>query len=256
MTEATARFSDRVADYVRYRPGYPPEIVDFLHRSGVARDALVADVGAGTGISTKLLLDAGHRVVAVEPNAAMREACDVWLGGRQGYESVAGSAEATGLPAASVGLVFAAQAFHWFGPGAKSEFLRILRRDAGYDRVALVWNDRRTDGSEFLRGYERLLRTYGTDYAAVAETYGDDAKMDAWFGGKIARRSFPHAQELDFEGLRGRLLSASYAPKAGDPRHEPMLAALRQLFDATSGPAGRVVLEYDAHVYCGRPAGD
>src|SRR5262249_28849088 len=137
---ATTRFSDRVADYVRYRPGYPKEIVDFLHDSGVAEDALVADVGAGAGISTKLFLDAGHQVIAIEPNAAMREAGDAWLAGREGYRSFAGSAEATGLPAESVGLVFAAQAFHWFGPGAKREFLRILGRDPGYDRVALVWN--------------------------------------------------------------------------------------------------------------------
>jgi SAM-dependent methyltransferase len=247
----TERFSDRVGDYVRFRPSYPAAVVAFLHRIGLPPGGVVADIGAGTGISAKLFLDAGHRVIAVEPNAAMREAADAWLGQNPGYSSVAGTAEATALADGSVDLVAAAQAFHWFdAPAAKREFLRILRPEG---RVALFWNKRLLDGSPFLRDYEALLRQYGVDYDAVAERYGDDATMEAWFGGPVEAASFDHEQRFDFDGLRGRLCSSSYAPKEGHPSFAPMMARLRELFDADVEPDGRVAFRYETRVYAGRP---
>ncbi|MCC4597425.1 class I SAM-dependent methyltransferase [Xanthomonas campestris pv. phormiicola] len=225
------RFSDRVADYVRYRPDYPPALLDWVHGElGVARTAQVADIGAGTGISTRMFLQAGHPVLAVEPNAAMRAAAETLLHGFPGFAAIDGSAEATTLPDASVDLISAAQAFHWFDLDAvRREWARVLRRGG----LALVyWNSRLLDGTPFLLGYEQLLLDYGTDYSAVAERYHDDATMQRWFGaGLRGTAQFPNVQKLDYDGLRGRLLSSSYAPLAGHPRHEPMLAALRTLFD-------------------------
>jgi len=250
---ATERFSDRVADYVRYRPDYPPALPEWLHGElGVTSGWRVADIGAGTGISAKLFLDAGHSVTAVEPNAAMREAAVTWLGGNPRFRAVDGRADASGLPDADIDLVTVAQAFHWFDPeAARKEFRRILRPRG---LAAIWWNSRRLTGTKFLEGYEALLQRYGTDYTQVAERYADDASMRAWFGdGLRGAARFDHSQRLDFDGLRGRLLSSSYAPKSGNPDHEPMLRALRELFDATAVNSF-VSMDYDTRVFAGELA--
>lgn len=251
--DTTTRFTDRVADYVRYRPDYPPALVDWLqHELGATPAWQVADVAAGTGISSRLFLDAGFRVIAVEPNAAMRDAAFAWLGGNPRFRIVHGRAEATGLDDGSVGLVTVAQAFHWFDPkSARREFQRILRP---HGIVAIWWNSRHLAGSPFLAGYEALLRHFGTDYASVAERYADDARMRRWFGrGLRGSAHFDHRQHLDFDGLRGRLMSSSYAPKAGHRNHAPMLRALRGLFDATAVD-GHVDIDYDTRVFAGEVA--
>jgi SAM-dependent methyltransferase len=256
--DPTHRFSDRVADYVRFRPTYPRALVEWLRSEhGVTPSWVVADVGAGTGISSRLFLEAGHQVLAVEPNAEMRAAAVAALGSFPGFRAVDAPAEATTLPDGSVDLVVAAQAFHWFQPeAARREWARILRRDG---LVAVVWNSRRTGGTPFLDGYEQLLRLHATDYSSVAERYTDEATMRRWFGvGFRATRGFDNRQVLDLEGLRGRLLSSSYAPKAGQPGHQPMMEALRRLFERTAVD-GRVTIEYETRAYVGvlrsRPAG-
>ncbi|MDQ6648272.1 MAG: class I SAM-dependent methyltransferase, partial [Pseudomonadota bacterium] len=166
--DSTARFSDRVGDYVRYRPDYPLAIIDWLQQEqGVNLSWQVADIGAGTGISSKMFLDADFRVTAVEPNAPMRAAAEQWLSGHDGFDAVDGVADATTLAGASVDLVTVAQAFHWFDEdAARREFARILRP---LGLVAIWWNSRRLVGTPFLEGYEALLQRYGTDYNRVAE---------------------------------------------------------------------------------------
>jgi Methylase involved in ubiquinone/menaquinone biosynthesis len=250
---STARFSDRVDDYVRYRPDYPPALIEWLQREqGVDANWRVADVGAGTGISSKMFLDAGYRVTAVEPNAPMRTAAERWLQAYENFDAIDGRADATGLPDASVDLVTVAQAFHWFDQEAtQREFARILRPRG---LAAIWWNSRRLTGTRFLEGYEALLQKFGTDYASVAERYADDARMRAWFGvGFRGSARFEHAQRLDFEALRGRLMSSSYAPQAGNPQHEPMLHALRELFDSCA-EHGTVSFDYDTRIFAGHMA--
>ena len=248
---STERFSDRVADYVRYRPDYPVAMLDWLQREhGINPHWLVADVGAGTGISSKLFLDGGYRVIAVEPNEPMRRAAEQWLGDNARFSTVDGHATETHLPDHSVDLIIVAQAFHWFDQeSARREFQRILKPQG---LIAVIWNSRRLAGAPFLEGYEALLKTYGTDYTSVAERYGDEPQMRAWFGaGYLGMGRFDHGQLLDFDGLRGRLMSSSYAPRAGHPQHEPMMQALRELFDRCA-VNGRISFDYDTVIYVGK----
>jgi len=250
--DPTTRFDDRVDDYVRHRPGYPPALVAHLRAGGwLPLNAVVADVGAGTGISSAMFLDAGCTVQAVEPNAPMRDAAQTLLGVRTGFHAIDGRAEATTLADASVDLVAAAQAFHWFDMDAvRVEWRRILRAGGV---AAVFWNSRRADGSAFLEGYESLLREFGTDYKEVADRHQDDATMHAWFGSGLRDvAEFPHAQSLDFDALRGRLLSSSHAPRPGHPRHDAMIARLRELFDATARD-GHVDLVYRTRLFVGAP---
>lgn len=250
--DPTVRFSDRVGAYVAARPGYPPGVVATLAaRAGLGEGTVVADVGAGTGIFTALLMGTGARVHAVEPNAPMRDALVAGLQGRAGLTVHEGTAEATGLPAGSVDLVTAAQAFHWFDVvAARRECARILRPGG---LVALVWNNRVDDTTPFVRAYEELLRRRGTDYAAVDHRRNQDERLSAFFGpgAPMERHGFDNHQVLDAAGLRARLLSSSYAPLAGHPDHEPMLAELDAIVDA-HGHDGRVVLEYRTELVLGR----
>jgi SAM-dependent methyltransferase len=259
------RFSRCVDDYARFRPGYPPAVVGCLQREFGLRPAhLVADVGAGTGIFTRLLLDHGHRVIAVEPNPQMRSCAECALADRPGFRSVAGAAEATGLPDRSVDWVIAAQAFHWFDPArARLEFRRLLRAPGdgggidvvrGGGLVALIWNCRR-ESTPFLAAYEAFIQDHALDYAHVRHREARTlARMEAFFGTAPQIRVFDNRQVFDFEGLRGRTLSCSYIPAPDHPRHAPMLSALKELF-AAHADGGRVVMEYDTRLYVGPLSG-
>jgi SAM-dependent methyltransferase len=245
-----ARFTDRVDDYVRYRPGYPGDVIDLLVREcGLGPASVVADVGSGTGILSKLLLTTGARVVGVEPNAAMRAAAERDLGESPRFQSVDGSAEATGLEPASVDLVTAAQAFHWFDPvRTRAELARILH-SPGF--AALVWNDRAS--TPFNDDYEVMLDRFAPDYASVRERdRSPEPKMRAFFApAEVRRASFPNRQVFDEAGLRGRLMSSSYAPQPGHPMYEPILARLAELF-AIHARGGQLELRYETVIYWGR----
>jgi len=246
----TARFSDRVENYIRYRPGYPPEVLDLLRAEcGFRSSHVVADIASGTGMFTRLLLENGNTVFAVEPNAEMRESGVHQLESYKRLVSVAGTAEATTLGAASVDFVTAAQAAHWFDlPRARAEFVRILR-PGGW--CVLIWNERLTSSTAFLREYEQLLLTYGTDYEEVRHEK-TTAMIDDFFApAPCEERVFSLRQQFDYAGVAGRLLSSSYAPLEGHPRYAPMMQELRRIFHAHAVD-GKVEFEYKTRVYYGR----
>jgi SAM-dependent methyltransferase len=251
MTDPTARFSSRVESYIKYRPRYPEALLELLAAEcGLTGESAVADIGSGTGILTELLLRGAGRVYGVEPNAEMRAAAERLLAAYPGFVSVAAPAEATTLPDASVDLIAAGQAFHWFDrERARVEFERVLRPGGS---VALVWNQRRTGGTPFLEAYERLLREYGTDYAAVADTYPSARDVSPFFGpGGCRERVFENRQVFDLEGFLGRNASSSFMPEPGHPRYEATQAALRELFHAQQ-EGGVVTFLLDTVVYYGR----
>jgi len=211
----------------------------------------VADVGSGTGIFTRLLLGTGAKVFAVEPNDAMRNAAEAELGAHANFVSVKGTAEATGLKDNSVSLVTCAQAFHWFDPAAaRLEFRRILVADGW---CALIWNTAVVGGTDFAAGYERIKEEFGTDFRRVRhETIEMSGRFDAFFGaGRWVKECFGNFQTLDFEGLKGRLLSSSYAPREGHARHGEMMAALRELYDRCRDGA-LVRMDYRTELFLGR----
>ena len=255
MTQSpTARFSNRVENYVRYRPGYPPEVVELLRAEcGLRPSHIVADIAAGTGVFTRLLLENGNFVFAVEPNREMREMGGQQLGSYKGMVSVAGTAEETTLRSASVDFVTAAQAAHWFDlPRARSEFVRILR-PGGW--CVLIWNERRTASTPFLKDYEQLLLTYATDYKEVRHERTTAIIHEFFAPAPSEERVFSLRQQFDYAGAAGRLLSSSYAPLEGHPGHAPMMQELQRIFLAHATD-DKVEFEYDTRVFYGHLIGD
>jgi SAM-dependent methyltransferase len=231
--DATARFGVRACDYARFRPGYPSEIIAEILRGFAS--PLVADLGAGTGISSRLLADAGAHVYAVEPNEAMRSQ----IVGDERVEAVAARAEATTLPDACVDVVSAFQAYHWFDvPKVMREALRIARVPA---RFAAVWNQRDLD-DPFSAAYERAIAPYDTSRGALdrdrrAGRVLQDLKGAGW---RTARTlSVKHRHILDWRALIGFSRSASYLPREG-PAADALTRDLLALYRRWSpeGPIG------------------
>ncbi len=249
-SNATTRFSDRVENYVRYRPGYPAHVIDTLKAEcGLTPEHIIADIASGTGIWSRLLLENGNRVFGVEPNAEMRQAGERLLAGFANFRSIAGSAEGTTLLDHSVHFVTAAQAAHWFDRArARAEFGRILK-NRGW--LVLLWNERCTDSTQFLRDYEELLLAYGTDYEEVRHERTTTMIREFFDPAPIEERTFSLRQEFDYAGLEGRLLSSSYTPGPEHSNYALMLRELRRIFDEHAA-RGRVVFEYKTRLYFGR----
>lgn len=250
MNNHKDRFSNRVDTYMKFRPSYPKEAIDYLYDVvGLHANAVVADIGAGTGIFSKLLLQRGSQVIAVEPNQAMREAAEQMLRGEANFRTVPGSAEATGLPNESVDFIVCAQAFHWFDRTvAQAEFHRILKPGG---KVLLIWNSRLEHGNSFREEYDLLLRTFGTDYEKVTHKNISQETLASFFkNDSLQVERFAITQVFDFEGLKGRLMSSSYIPVPEHPNYAPMMMELQQLFERHEQD-GNVFFDYETEVYWG-----
>jgi SAM-dependent methyltransferase len=249
--DSTKRFSNRVQNYIKYRPSYPKqELLGLLAgECGLTPASVIADVGSGTGIMTRIFLENGNRVFAVEPNPEMRHAAEQLLAAYPRFVSIPATAEATTLQTGVADFVVAAQAFHWFNRDqARREFVRILT-PGGW--VVLVWNERRDSSTPLLADYEQLLRTHSVDYASVNHRNVTSEVLRSFFApDEFMSQTLSYAQTLDFEGVKGRLLSSSYSPLPGDPGFEPMLEGLRAVFDAYQID-GYVSMEYDTQLYYG-----
>jgi SAM-dependent methyltransferase len=251
FADAKNRFSNRVADYLRYRPHYPEGVLDFLRsKCDLAPAHAIADIGSGTGFLSELFLKNGNPVFGVEPNQEMRAGGEEYLAWYPRFTSIKGSAEATTLSDSCIDFVTVGQAFHWFKPApTRREFARILRPDGW---VAIVWNDRTLSTTGFAVSYEDLLVRFGTDYSRVRDSYPRAEDIRAFFGHeKFLTHRLPNAQQFDLESLRGRLRSSSYVPTEGDPNFAPMLAALDTLF-AAHQEDGRVLMEFSTWVHVGQ----
>ena len=243
----TERFSSRVENYAKYRPGYPLETIRFFEdKLALDNTTIVADIGSGTGISSKLFLGIAGLVYGIEPNDEMRQVAELTLAQFPNFKSLKGSAERTELAESSVDIVASFQAFHWFNnPDAVKEFKRILR-PGGY--VALVWNERLLNANHFLRAYETFLIDFGTDYHQIRHDQIETEDIEKSFGKKFLRATFPNSQVLDYEGFKGRTLSASYLPTAEETGFDEMLENLDGLF-ARYQEKGKICIQYSTKVY-------
>ena len=243
------RFSNRVADYVRCRPSYPPAILEWLRDTiGFSPAWGIADIGSGTGIFSRLFVENGNVVHGVEPNDAMRAAAEEMLADRANFLSVRGLAEATTLPDASIDLVATAQAFHWFEPlTARREFRRILKPDGW---ALIVFNSRRKDASPFMRAYDDYLHTNAIDYGEVDHTLVSPERLRAFLGNYFEwKKAFSVFHDDD--GVRGLSSSSSYVPEPGHPKHVAFYDGLCKLV-ATHAVDGKVEFLYETEAYLGR----
>jgi SAM-dependent methyltransferase len=250
MSESVERFTSRVEDYARYRPGYPVALVELLtNECGLTRESIVADVGSGTGKLSEILLANGNVVQGVEPNAAMRVVAEAIFKDQPRFRSIDGSAEATTLGDSSVDLIVAGQAFHWFDPiKTRSEWIRILKSNGW---VALIWNDRQLETTPFLSDYEQLLIEFGTDYSEVRHDAGLPRIEQFFDGDRYTLKGFPNTQVFDFDGLRGRVRSSSYTPEPNHPKFKPMMSKLETVFDKHQRN-GYVHFDYETKVFYGQ----
>lgn len=241
------RFSIRAKNYAKYRPDYPEEIIDFLGEAvGLSKDSVIADIGSGTGISTRMFLDNGNTVYAVEPNENMRQAAEESLQTYGSFHSVDGSSESTGLKSESIDVITAAQAFHWFDPKpTRKEFLRILKNDGA---VVLMWNIRKRETDGFMGGYSDIVRRYSQKFAVNSN---EDVMPEFFDSRTVCKRVFFNPQTVDFQRLKGELASLSYMPDENHKDYVPMMEELEELF-AKYNHDGKVVVEYETELYCCR----
>ena len=245
--KSVTRFTNRVANYAKYRPGYPASILTLLeYETGFDRQKDIADIGSGTGLLAKLFLANENLVYGIEPNDEMRNAGDKLLKDFINFVSIKGTAENTTLADESLDMITSGQAFHWFDSvKAKTEFMRILK-PGGY--VVLIWNERIKNASLFMEGYEKLLLKYGTDFEKIKHENTGDKELNKFFGVKNFKLAiFDNFQIFDFTGLKGRLLSSSYIPLD----NIKMMGDLKKLFEKCN-QNGKLKFEYETKVYFGK----
>ena len=246
--EPLTRFSDRAEHYARHRPTYPQTLYDDLRQAAtLTPEAHVADIGSGTGLLAKLFLDNGHPVIGVEPNAPKRAAGDAFLSAYPEFRSLDGAAENLPLDAASVDLLVAGQAFHWFQPADfRREALRVMRPGG---QAALIWN-RRDERDPFVQAYEQLLDDLAVDYykADPKHRLRQESILEFFHSQNSVYTTFPNPLSFDWDGLQGLASSQSYVPLPDHANHAPFFIRLRELFDQHQ-QNGAVTLALVTHLY-------
>lgn len=250
MESHTRLFSERAAIYVKHRPTYPPELIQYIQQhTRLTAGATAADIGAGTGIFSALIAEKVQQLYCIEPNDAMRQQCQQYLSSYHNCHIIAGTAETTGLPDGSIDVISVAQAFHWFDiPRALQEFRRIAKPDA---QLLLIWNDRAKD-TPFMQQYEQAIETFALDYQRLGyKKHFDETALTHCFSNNRQKITFRHAQYLSFTELMGRLQSSSYAPVAGTDAYRQLSDFLQQVF-SRHAVNNFVKFEYDAVLYWGK----
>lgn len=245
MKTSTTRFSDRVEDYIKYRPHYPQKVIEILEtKIGLNNNSIVADIGSGTGISSALFLSNGNKVFAVEPNKEMRSAAELIYSKESNFTAIDGTAEQTNLQEHCIDIIFCAQAFHWFNTrDTKVEFNRILKPNG---HIVLAWNVRKEE-DDFQKSYESILKKI-PEYNNVTHKNISEEDISKFFAPKIMHKeSVPNIQTFNIDGLKGRLKSSSYCPKEG-LAYKKLMREIDNLFYKFENE-GTIKFEYDTKIY-------
>lgn len=251
MKDSKVRFSNRVENYVKYRPHYPIETIQLLiEKINLKKEWIIADIGSGTGISSELFVKNKNTVFGVEPNNEMRVAAENYFKENQNFISINGSTENTTLEDNFIDLIISGQAFHWFDlKAARKEFARILKNDKD---VVIFWNERKTEESCFQKEYELFLRKYCVEYGRVTQKNISALQFEQFYGSKkYTLLKLNNSQQFNFEGLKGRLQSSSYSPNSNNPIYSEMIDSLHNLFYKYA-EENLITFEYDTEIYYGK----
>jgi ubiquinone/menaquinone biosynthesis C-methylase UbiE len=245
----TTRFSDRAKIYSAYRPTYPLEAIKFLNDKQILTpDKKVADIGAGTGIFSKLLLDNGNEVYCVEPNTEMMQEGITYLSHYDKCKWISGTSEHSSITSGTIDVITCAQAFHWFEPiSTREEFIRISKNNT---HVVLIWNSRKKDENDFTRDYNKLVKYFGKNYEKINEANSNDDAIAAFYSKKPSKAVFENNQKLSCQALLGRVFSSSYMPYEGSPNYQEAQEAFKSLFEQYN-TNGIVIAPYETRVYYG-----
>ena len=248
---STERFSKTVSNYIKFRPSYPRSILDFMQENlGLTKTSVIADIGSGTGKLTQLFLEYGNPTYAVEPNQPMREAAEELLRHYPNFFSVDGASEHSNLAQGQIDHIVAAQAFHWFDiPKTRAEFLRILKPGG---KVLLIWNKRVDSASRLMEGYNTFIETFSIDYQKVNLRYIDHKDFQTFFGHSEYQlhNIYDNIQLFDWEGLKGRYLSCSYALTEEHSNYTEAMQGLKHLFQQNA-VKGKIEMVYRTEIYYG-----
>ena len=248
MKNNTNRFSNRVDNYVKYRPSYPIQLIDYLvSEIGVNKESTISDIGSGTGIFSKLLINKVKTIYCIEPNNEMRQYSEEIFKSYNNCHVNNGTAEATELEDNSIDFITVAQAFHWFNiRKTMKEFRRITKLNG---IMILIWNNRLTN-TKFLNMYEYGLKKYANDYNEVNNKNISEAEIRKCYNSDMKRVTFNNFQEFDFVGVMGRLLSSSYAPLEGTENYKRLREIIKEAYDK-GAINGKVRFNYETELYWG-----
>jgi ubiquinone/menaquinone biosynthesis C-methylase UbiE len=262
------RISNRLENHITYRLGYPQELITFLKKEGVLKSGMViAEIGSGTGHSAELFLKERIVVYGIEPKKEMREAGERLLKVYPDFKSIDATAEHTTLEDESVDLIIIGQALHWFDlQKCKQEFKRILKKGVSSSdtQVVIIWNQRRTESTPFLKAYEDFIKMFATDYLLVNQKNRIEKIVNDFFDslpanqeGAYKTQSFLYEQHFDLEGLKCFIQSSSYMPAVGHKDFDFMMSVLKKIFTRYQDQhnlldkKGKVCIEYDTNIYYG-----
>ncbi|EAR09921.1 class I SAM-dependent methyltransferase [Reinekea blandensis] len=248
--ESSQRFTGRHTNYDRFRPGYPPELVERIEIvTNLSKNAEIADIGSGTGIFSGYFVEKGYSVTAVEPNDDMRAIAEKKLDSFKNFHSQPHQAEHTGIPDHSIDLIIAAQSFHWFDLNRTIDEFRRILRPGGY--VALIWNQRSTH-EPFQKAYDAVIQTYAQDYDSVNhQTLENSEYTQVFRKGQFEHHTWPYQQSFDLDGLIGRMRSSSYCPPETSTAYSDLLADINELFNRFQHQ-GKVAFNYKSSLLVGR----
>lgn len=229
----TGKFSGKAKNYSAGRPSYAKAFIDMLYaEQSFSASSEIADIGCGTGIFAKQLLERGSIVYGVELNGDMRLQAENYLAGFDNFRLVNGIAENTTLPDCSVDFITVAQAFHWFNVEPfKAESKRILR---SCGKVFLIWNSRDTR-AEVNKLCGKIFSKFCKNFKGFSGGIKkDDERISEFFNGKYCYAEFDNPLLYDREKFIRRSLSSSYSLTEKDKNFSEYLSKLNELFDKNS----------------------